>query len=88
MADLPFAGYQNNLFNTGGNNFFDDILNSGAVDNGQHLFWNSLGGRQKTCVPRPATGMTAFRDNHMYLRSDYLIHFREWCEQAHEISVI
>ena len=41
------TGYQDNLFNTGSDNLFHDILNGGPVHNGKHLFGNGFSSGQK-----------------------------------------
>ena len=45
---LAFAGDDDDVLDSGGHAFFDDVLNLRFVDDGQHLFRLRLRGWQKT----------------------------------------
>ncbi len=46
---FAFAGYNDDVFDAGLNGFFDDVLDGGFVNNGQHFFRHRFCCRQKTC---------------------------------------
>ena len=65
---LAGMGHQHDVADTGGDRFIDDVLNNGAIHDGDHLLGNRLGCRQ-TASAETGHGQNGLADHGAFLVS-------------------